>query len=260
MSACATPTFPDLRGKAVLVTGGARGLGRIAANHYAAQGMRVALAGRDASSLEAARAELAALGTDCHAVVLDVTNAASVEAGVAEVERWSGGLDVLLNNAGRAVVKPALEQDEGDWNAVLDTNLKGCWLVARRVALGMRDAGRGGSVVNVASIVGLQPVGQLAPYAASKAGLLHLTRQLAMEWARHRIRVNAIAPGYFETDMNRGFFDTEAGRAVLNRMPQRRLGTAADLAGPLLLLASEASAFMTGAVLAVDGGHSCASL
>ncbi|MBX6320778.1 MAG: SDR family oxidoreductase, partial [Rhodospirillaceae bacterium] len=186
-------------------------------------------------------------------VDLDVTDGARVrEAVKAVVERW-GRIDVLVNNAGVVATAPVLDLPEAEWDQVLDTNLKGAWLVARAVARAM--VGRGGAIINIASILGLRAAGEVSAYAASKAALIHLTRVMALELARHRVRVNALAPGYIETDLNRAFFATEAGQALIRRIPQRRLGLPEDLDGPLLLLASPASAYMTGAVLVVDGGH-----
>jgi NAD(P)-dependent dehydrogenase (short-subunit alcohol dehydrogenase family) len=154
----------------------------------------------------------------------------------------------------------ALELDAADWDRVVDTDLRGVWLVAQAAALRMVRHRTGGSIVNIASILGLRVAGGLAPYAVAKAGVVQLTKALALEWARHGIRVNALAPGYIETDINRDFFATEAGRALVKRIPQRRLGRATDLDGPLLLLLSDAGAYMTGAVVAVDGGHLVSSL
>jgi NAD(P)-dependent dehydrogenase (short-subunit alcohol dehydrogenase family) len=191
---------------------------------------------------------------------MDVTDGASVRHACAEAAAALGALDVVVNNAGISIVKPPLELAEADWDAVVGTNLRGAWLVAQTAARALVAAGRPGRVVNVASIVGLRPIGHLAPYAAAKAGLLHLTRVLAMEWARHGIQVNAIAPGYVETEINREFWSSPAGRRLIDRIPQRRLGRPEDLDGPLLLLASDAGAFMTGSVLVVDGGHTVASL
>jgi NAD(P)-dependent dehydrogenase (short-subunit alcohol dehydrogenase family) len=139
-------------------------------------------------------------------------------------------------------------------------NLKGAWGVATEVARRWVAAGQGGAIVNIASVLGLRQGGQLSAYATSKAGLVQLTKQMALEWARHGIRVNALAPGYIETDLNRGFFETEAGKAMLKRIPQRRLGRPEDLDGALALLLSDASSYITGAVLAVDGGHLVSSL
>ena len=166
---------------------------------------------------------------------------------------------MLVNNAGIANTAPALHLAEDDWDRVVDTNLKGAFLCAQAAARLMKDGG-GGTIVNVASILASRVAAQVAPYAASKAGLVQLTRALALEWARHGVRVNALLPGYVETEINRGFFASEAGRAMLKRIPQRRLGQPADLDGPLLLLCSDASRYMTGAEIAVDGGHLVSSL
>jgi NAD(P)-dependent dehydrogenase (short-subunit alcohol dehydrogenase family) len=158
------------------------------------------------------------------------------------------------------VTRPALEQSEEDWDRVLDTNLRGAFFMSQAFGRRMRDSGRGGSIINVASILGLRQAGMVAPYAASKAALIQLTQTLALELARHDIRVNAIAPGYIESDLNRDWFATEAGQALIRRIPTRRLGRLEDLEGALLLLASEASSYMTGSVLVVDGGHLTSSL
>ena len=184
-------------------------------------------------------------------LALDVMSRASVEAAIAAC----GPIHVLVNNAGVTNTKFALDQSEDDWDAIVDTNLKGAWLVATETARSMKAANIAGSIINIASILGLRQGGHVAPYAISKAGLVQLTKQLALELARFNIRVNALAPGYFATDLNPEFFAGEAGAALIKRIPQRRLGNLEDLAGPLLLLASDASRYMTGAVIPVDGGH-----
>jgi NAD(P)-dependent dehydrogenase (short-subunit alcohol dehydrogenase family) len=153
------------------------------------------------------------------------------------------------------VTKPVLEQTEEDWMSVIDVNLNGAWRVAQAGAAHMKAHGQGGSIVNIASILGLRVSAQVPAYVASKAGLIHLTKALALELARFRVRVNALAPGYIETDINRDFFKSDAGQALIKRVPQRRLGQPEHLDGPLLLLASDASAFMTGSTVVVDGGH-----
>jgi NAD(P)-dependent dehydrogenase (short-subunit alcohol dehydrogenase family) len=180
-----------------------------------------------------------------------VTDHASVKAALS----LAGTIDVLINNAGIVQSGPALGLSENRWDSVLDTNLKGAFFVAQAVAETMRASQRGGSIINIASILGERQAAAVLPYAVSKAGLIQMTKLLALEWARFDIRVNALAPGYFDTDLNRTFWDTDAGRALIHRIPQRRLGRLSDLDGPLLLLASDASRFMTGSVLAVDGGH-----
>ena len=248
-----------LDGRTALVTGASGGLGRHFALVLAAAGASVAVAARRAGPLEEVAAEIVAAGGTAAAVVLDVTDGAAIKAAFDDAEKALGPIDVLINNAGVALTKPALETDEADWDRVLDTNLKGAWMVAREAARRMADAG-GGTIVNIGSIVAERVAGGLSAYAASKAGLTQLTRALAVELARHSIRVNALAPGYIETDINREYFATDAGRRMIKRIPQRRVGHLGDLDGPLLLLASEASAFMTGSVVTVDGGHTVSAL
>jgi NAD(P)-dependent dehydrogenase (short-subunit alcohol dehydrogenase family) len=245
-----------LDGRSALVTGASAGLGRHFAHTLAAHGAEVIVAARRAAVLDEVVAEIGARGGRARAIAMDVTRADSVRDAFAAL----GPVDVVVNNAGVSVPKAALELSEADWDTVVGTNLRGAWLVAQTAAQALVAAKRPGRIVNVASIVGLRTIGHLAPYAAAKAGLLHLTRVLALEWARHGIQVNAIAPGYVETDLNRAFWSTPAGRRLIERIPQRRLGRPADLDGPLLLLATEAGAFMTGSVVVVDGGHAVATL
>ena len=250
----------DLHGRTALVTGASAGFGRHFARVLAAAGATVAVAARRRDLLDALVAEIAATGNCAVAVELDVTDGASITAAFDAVSAALGPVEVVVNNAGISILKPPLELDETEWDAVVNTNLRGAWLVAQAAARALVEAGRPGRIINIASIVGLRPIGHLAPYAAAKAGLIHLTRVLAMEWARHGIQVNAIAPGYVETDLNRDFWASAAGKRLIERIPQRRLGRLEDLDGPLLLLASDAGAFMTGSVLVVDGGHTVASL
>jgi NAD(P)-dependent dehydrogenase (short-subunit alcohol dehydrogenase family) len=243
-----------------LVTGGSQGLGAHFARILAAAGAKVAVCARSREGCTRVVDEIAAAGGTARAFPLDVTDPQSVEAAVAGTVAAFGGLHILVNNAGIATTKALLDVTAHDWDRVVDTNLKGAFLTAQAAAKAMIAAGTGGTVVNIASIVGLRVAGQVAAYAASKAGLIQLTRAMALEWARHSIRVNALCPGYVETDFNRDFFATEAGKALVRRIPTRRLGTLDDLTGPLLFLASGASAYMTGAELAVDGGHLVSSL
>jgi NAD(P)-dependent dehydrogenase (short-subunit alcohol dehydrogenase family) len=182
-----------------------------------------------------------------------VTDQASIETAIDGVEAALGPVDVLVNNAGVALAKGVLEQTEADWDRVLDTNLKGAFFTAQAVA--RRMAGRGGgTIVNVASLIAFKVVGHLVAYAASKSGLAQVTRAMALELARHEIRVNALAPGYIETDINRDFLASEAGQRLRRQIPQRRFGTPEDLDGALLLLASDASRYMTGSIIVIDGG------
>jgi NAD(P)-dependent dehydrogenase (short-subunit alcohol dehydrogenase family) len=250
----------DLSGKVALVTGASSGLGVHFARTLAAAGASVAIAARRADRLVSLQAELQKAGGKAAAVELDVQSGKSVSAPFDAAETALGAIDIVVNNAGISIVKPALDMPEQDWDAVVDTNLRGAWLVAQTAAKRWVAARRAGVIVNIASILGLRTIGQVAPYNASKAGLIHLTHVLAMEWARHNIRVNAICPGYIETEMNSDFWKTPGGQRLIERIPQRRIGQPEHLDGALLLLASEAGTFMTGSVLTVDGGHTVNSL
>jgi NAD(P)-dependent dehydrogenase (short-subunit alcohol dehydrogenase family) len=250
----------DLSGKSILVTGASSGLGRHFAAALARSGANVVAAARRAEELQKLVGEIGASGGKAYAVTMDVTDVASVKAGVAEALRLAGGLDGLVNNSGVTETVTLLEQTEDGWDRVLDTNLKGAWAVATELARHWVAARKGGAIVNIASVLGLRQGGQLTAYATSKAALVQLTKQVALEWARHAIRVNALAPGYIETDLNRSFFQSEAGQAMIKRIPQRRLGQSFDLDGALTLLLSDAAGYITGAVLAVDGGHLVSSL
>lgn len=255
--ACMNPF--DVSGRHILVTGASSGLGRHFATLLATRGARVSMCARRLDRLDELCTQLAAAGHVARPFAMDVADASSVETALDAACAASGGLDVVVNNAGVALAKPALEVSETDWDRLMDTNLKGAWLVAQGSARRMRGSG-GGSIINIASITGLRTAGRLSTYATSKAALIHLTRSLALELARHDIRVNAIAPGYIQTDINRDFLDSEAGLELRNRIPQRRFGQPEDLDGVLLLLASSASAYMTGSVLTVDGGHTQSGL
>lgn len=250
----------DLTGKVALVTGASSGLGVHFARTLAAAGASIAIAARRADRLVSLQAELQAAGHKSAAVELDVQSSDSITAAFVAAEKALGPVDIVINNAGISIVKPALEMPVEDWDAVVNTNLRGAWLVAQTAAKRWLTAKRAGVIVNIASILGLRTIGQVAPYNASKAGLIHLTRALAMEWARHDIRVNAICPGYIETEMNSDFWKTPAGQRLIDRIPQRRIGKPEHLDGALLLLASDAGSFMTGSVLTVDGGHTVSSL
>jgi NAD(P)-dependent dehydrogenase (short-subunit alcohol dehydrogenase family) len=250
----------DLTGKVALVTGASSGLGVHFARTLAAAGASVAIAARRADRLASLQAELREAGRKAVAVELDVQSGDSITAAFAAVEEALGPIDIVVNNAGISIVKPALEMPVEDWDAVVNTNLRGAWLVAQAAGKRWLMGKRPGVIVNIASILGLRTIGQVAPYNASKAGLIHLTRALAMEWARHDIRVNAICPGYIETEMNGDFWKTPAGQRLIDRIPQRRIGKPEHLDGALLLLASDAGTFMTGSVLTVDGGHTVSSL
>lgn len=250
------PKIFDLSGKVALVTGASSGLGAHFARCLGEAGASVVLAARRADRLVSLQTELGKKGVKATAVDLDVQSGESI----ASALDAAGPLDVVVNNAGISIVKPALDMPEKDWDSVVDTNLRGAWLVAQGAAKRWVADKRAGSIVNIASILGLRTIGQVAPYNASKAGLIHLTRALAMEWARYQIRVNAICPGYIETEMNGPFWKTPAGQKLIDRVPQRRIGQPEHLDGALLLLASQAGEFMTGSVVTVDGGHTVNSL
>jgi len=250
-------TFANLAGKTALITGASSGLGVHFANVLARRGASVVLTARRLEALEDVCTGIRKSGGTAQAVQMDVTDHGSVDIALAEVD---GNIDILINNAGVAADRPAGDLTESEWDGVLDTNLKGTFLVAQATARRMKDAGGGGAVVNIASILGLRVAGNVSAYAASKAGVIQLTKSLALEWARDGIRVNALCPGYIETDLNRDFFASDPGLALIKRIPQRRLGKPADLDGALLLLCSDAGRYITGAVLAIDGGHLVSSL
>lgn len=246
-----------LDGRSALVTGASSGLGRHFARLLARQGAEVVLAARRRDALEELAAGIERDGGRARVVELDVTSGAAVEAAIAALPR---PVDLLVNNAGIAMSGPAIDLSLAEWDAVIATNLRGVYLVARAVAARLIAEGRGGAIVNVASILGLRVASRVSAYAASKAAVVRLTEALALEWARHDIRVNTLCPGYFETDLNRDFFNSEAGQALIRRIPQRRLGRPEELDGALLLLASDLGSFITGTSLVVDGGHLISSL
>ena len=251
----------DVRGKRAIVTGASSGLGRQFALTLAGEGARVALVARRTDRLEALAGEVGAAGGEAVAVGMDVSDAGSVRAGVDRCADALGGIDVLVNNAGIVIHKPLLEHDEADWDAVTGVNLRGAYLVALECARRMVAEGHGGSIINIASVIGHGRVAmQIPEYMAAKGGLVQLTRAMGAELARHAVRVNAIAPGYIETDFNREFLRTEQGERLVRGIPQRRAGRPKELDGALLLLASDASSFMTGSVITVDGGHACTSV
>ncbi len=244
----------SLAGQLVLVTGASSGLGTHFAQLLAGCGARVAVAARRADKLQSVVDAIAQAGGEARAYALDVGDAGSVQACFDAVSAL-GVPDVVVNNAGVTVTRALLEQTEADFDSVVDTNLKGNWLVATEAARRMVAAKKGGAIVNVASILGERVGGGVAPYAISKAGVIQATKVMALELARYNIRVNALLPGYVITDLNRDFLTSEAGEKLRLRIPSRRFSELSDLDGPLLLLASDAGAAMSGATVAVDGGH-----
>lgn len=246
----------QLNGRTALVTGASGGLGAHFAAVLAAAGAEVILAARRTDQLASVADAIGHTGGVCSTVALDVSSAASIETLGDMLSR----VDILVNNAGVVREGAALDQTEADWDLVMDTNLKGMFMLATAAGRAMRDRARGGSIINIASILGLRQASNVLPYAVSKAGVIQLTKELALELARFGVRVNALAPGYLDTELNRSFWNSDAGKAMVRRIPQRRLGRLDDLDGPLLLLASDASAYMTGSVITVDGGHLVSTL
>lgn len=251
----------DLTGKTALITGASSGLGEHFSRVLAGAGAQVVVAARRAERLETLVVELQGQGQAALAVPMDVTDSDSIEAGFATAEEHFGKVDILVNNAGIAGPVPFLKMTEGNWRSMMDTNLDGAWRVAHRAARGMAASGQGGSIINIASILGLRVGTALSHYAVAKAGVVQLTKAMALELARNGVRVNAIAPGYFRTEMNTDYFDTDQGQNYIrSKVPMGRLGQLDELSGPLLLLASDAGSFITGTVLNVDGGHLSNSL
>jgi len=234
--------------KRVLITGASSGLGQHFAQVLAAQGAELILAARRLDRLQAF-ADTLPCKVAPRCLALDVTDAASRAALVEQID----ALDVLINNAGIVRESPATKHSQQDWDDVLNTNLKGMFFLAQALLPALQS--RSGSIINVASILGLRQAGGIVSYTVSKAGVIQLSKTLALEWARFGVRVNALAPGYIETEFNADFWQTDAGQALIKRIPQRRLGQLEDLDGPLLLLCSDASRYMTGSVVVVDGGH-----
>jgi len=250
----------DVQGKVALVTGASSGLGDHFARSLAASGAIVMAAARRTERLQKLVSDIAATNGRAHAIALDVADPSSVEAALAQIVALAGAPDIVVNNAGIAQTKAAMDLTEADWRDVMNTNVDGAWRVAQASARAMVAAKKPGSIVNIASILGLRVASHLLAYATAKAALVQLTKALALEWSRYGIRVNAVAPGYIETEMNAGFFKSEAGQSMVKRVPQRRIGNAAELDGALFLLASDAGSYMTGSVIVVDGGHSNSSL
>lgn len=246
----------DLGGRTALVSGASGGLGRHFANILAASGARVIVAARNTEKLTQTVEAITTAGGEALAVSLDVRDQASITAAI----KASGPIDILVNNAGIASTRRLLDWQADDWDDVMDTNLRGAWMLASAVARQMNDRQGGGSIINIASVLGQRVAAGVMPYAVSKAGLIQMTKAMALELAGRGIRVNALAPGYIKTDINKDFLQSEAGLRLMKRVPQGRFGEPEDLDGALLLLASDASKFINGAVITVDGGHLVSSL
>ena len=244
----------DLSNEVILITGASQGLGRQFARVLSAHGASVALAARQVAKLNSLEEEIKGRGGRAVAVQMDVTELASIPAALDAGEAALGPITVLINNAGIAVEKLAVEQTEADWDAVIGANLKGAYFTATELARRMIARKQAGNIVNIASVLGFGVMKFLAPYTISKAGIVQATKAMALELSSSNIRVNALAPGYIDTEMNHEFWATPAGEKLTKRIPQRRIGAESDLDGAILLLASQASRYMTGSVVTVDGG------
>ncbi|MCH8541992.1 MAG: SDR family oxidoreductase [Alcanivorax sp.] len=249
------PIF-SMTGKRVLVTGASSGFGAHFARVLAEAGADLVLAARRVEKLEETAEAVRTLGREATVVPMDVSDYESVKAAFAAMPE----IHVVINNAGINRVSTTHEISEDDWDAVLDTNLKGVWAVAQQAMRRWMAAGTGGNIINIASVLGLRVGQQLGAYTASKAAVVQLTRSIALDYARYGIRCNAICPGYFETEINRDWLHTEHGKKQIKRIPFHRVGDMPEMSGPLLLLASDASSYMSGAVVPVDGAHLCSTL
>jgi len=253
------PTRFDLDGKTALVTGASSGLGARFARVLADNGAQVVLASRRVERLKELRAEIEAAGGDAHVVALDVTDPASIRAAVEQAENDAGPIDILVNNSGVSTTQRLVDVKPEDFDFVFGTNTRGAFFVAQEIARRMIarakiDPERQGRIVNIASMAALRVLAQIGVYCMSKAAVVQMTKAMALEWGRYNINVNAICPGYIETEINAHHWQTEAGQKLIQMLPRRRVGKPEDLDGVLLLLASERSSFVNGAVIAADDG------
>jgi NAD(P)-dependent dehydrogenase (short-subunit alcohol dehydrogenase family) len=252
----------DLSGRVALVTGASSGLGMQFAKVLAAAGAGVVLAARRVERLKTLRAEIEADDGDAHVVGMDVTDIDSIRAAVAHAETEMGTIDILVNNSGVSTTQRLTDVTADDYDYVMDTNTRGAFFVAQEVAKRMiaRSKGAapgtftGGRIVNIASMAGLRVLSQIGVYAMSKAAVVHMTRSMALEWGRHGINVNAICPGYIDTEINHHHWQTEAGQKLVQMLPRKRLGKPSDLDTTLLMLCANESHFVNGAVIAADDG------
>jgi NAD(P)-dependent dehydrogenase (short-subunit alcohol dehydrogenase family) len=254
----------DLSGRVALVTGASSGLGTQFAKTLAAAGCGVVLAGRRLERLKTLRAEIEANDGDAHVVELDVTDHDSIKSAVAHAETEMGTLDILINNSGVSTTQKLVDVTPDDYDYVFDTNTKGAFFVAQEVGKRMLARARGaapgtftgGRIVNVASMAGLRVMGQIGVYCMSKAAVIHMTKAMALEWGKHGINVNAICPGYIDTEINHHHWQTEQGRRLIDMLPRKRVGQPADLDSVLMMLVANQSHFINGAIIQADDGFS----
>ena len=252
----------DLSGRVALVTGASSGLGEQFAKTLAQAGAAVVLAGRRIERLKTLRAEIEGAGGDAHVVQLDVTDVDSIKAAVAHAETEVGTLDILINNSGVSTTQRLTEVSGDDYDYVMDTNVRGAFFVAQEVGKRMLARARGaapgtfigGRIVNIASMAGLRVLSQIGVYSMSKAAVIHMTRAMALEWGKYGINVNAICPGYIDTEINHHHWDTEQGRKLVELLPRKRVGHPRDLDTALLMLCANESHFINGAVIQADDG------
>ena len=252
----------DLSGRVAFITGASGGLGAQFARVLSSAGAAVVLASRRLEKLKDLRAEIEASGASAHVVELDVTDPGSIRSAVAHAETEVGSIDILVNNSGVTTTQRLEEVDAENFDYVFDTNVKGAFFVAQEVGKRMLARARGaapgsytgGRIVNVASMAGLRVLPQIGVYAMSKAAVVHMTRAMALEWGKYGINVNAICPGYIETEMNHHHWATDQGRKLVQMMPRKRLGQPEDLDALIVMLCSNESHFMNGAVIAADDG------
>ena len=254
----------DLSGRVAFVTGASSGLGAQFARVLARSGAAVVLAARRLEKLKDLRAQIEGEGGDAHVVGLDVTDTDSVKAAVAHGETEMGSIDILVNNSGVSTTQRIQDVAEEDFDYVFDTNVKGAFFVAQEVGKRMLARARGsapgsftgGHIVNIASAAGLRALPQIGVYAMSKAAVIHMTKAMALEWGRFGINVNALCPGYIDTEINHHHWQTEQGQKLVQMLPRKRVGKPEDLDAVLLMLASDRSSFINGAVISADDGFS----
>lgn len=255
----------NLEGKVALVTGASSGLGQRFAQVLSQAGAKVVLASRRVERLKELRAEIEAAGGAAHVVSLDVTDVQSIKAAVAHAETEAGTIDILVNNSGVSTMQKLVDVTPADFEFVFDTNTRGAFFVAQEVAkrMIMRANGSGTGkppcrIINIASVAGLRVFPQIGLYAMSKAAVVQMTRAMALEWGRHGINVNAICPGYIDTEINHYLWETEQGQKLQSMLPRRRVGKPQDLDGLLLLLAADESQFINGSIISADDGFGLA--